>query len=77
MIAKHRSRMLKLLTVLLFMLFTIYWKVSFGWNAGTTIVPLQWFCATLYGVGGIGLMWGCLLALDRHCRVMKTGKYRV
>lgn len=53
------------LTLAMFFCQSLYWQLCFGEG-----VPTQWamLCGALFGLGTVGLMWGCLLLLDRHCR---------
>lgn len=68
------NRMLKLLTVLIFLCHMTFWRVHWGWESGMAS-SMEWLCGTLYGAGNTALMWGVLLVLDGYHRKHKLGKY--
>jgi len=60
---KYRTRMLRLLTVLIFLGHMTFWKVFWGWESGMAS-SMEWLCGSLYGVGNTALMWGVLFLVD-------------
>jgi hypothetical protein len=65
----HRTRMLKLLTVALFMCYMIHWKMY--WGEGSAISD-QLLYGGIYSTGNVALLWGVLLFLGKRRKLASS-----